>query len=341
MAIAQSIGDLGGVSGVYRDLCEMLWDNGDRDGAAAAAARGLELSRQTGDLKLQAWTLRAVTSIASDESASDEAMRDYREVTALTERSGDRGGHVWSLATYADMARLRGEMAEAKSSCTQALAEAALLSDPQFMVFSTYTCALVELDRGNTDATVAMLEQVQSKSEASRNSIYIANSRLTLGQIDLEGGRCATALPRLTQAIDEFGKFESHTGQAEAEAFSALCYQQLHDAPRRDAALARARALRAAITSRLEVYTVEIVSAQLGFSDGRHRDAMAQLNALAADAAHRHWLRWSLEARLAAWQLAQAHGERRAAALLAESLAKTAAQHHMGRILKRIGQPQS
>jgi tetratricopeptide (TPR) repeat protein/TolB-like protein len=338
MAIGQSIGDLGGVSAVYRDLCELLWVNGDRDGAQAAAKRGLELSRETGDLKLQAWTLRALATIASDESASDEIMRDYREVTALTERSGDRGGHVWSLATNAELARLRGEMTEAHTGCVQALAEAARLTDPQFLIYSTYTCALVEMDRGHSDTASDMLTQVERTSEAAKNTVYLANAHLMLAQIEMEQARCEKALVLLGKAFEEFEQTEAKTGQAEAEALRASCYQQVGDARQRDAALASAQTLRAAITSRLEIYIVDIVSAQLGFAEGRHTDAIAKLNALAADAARRHWLRWSLEAQLAAWQLAQTNRDQTSAARLRKDLENAARSHNMGRILARVKQ---
>jgi tetratricopeptide (TPR) repeat protein/predicted Ser/Thr protein kinase len=333
MAIAQSIGDLGGVSAVYRDFCELLWEDGDRDGAQAAAKRGLELSRQTGDLKLQAWTLRALATVASDESASDEVMRDYREVTALTERSGDRGGHVWSLATNAEMMRLRGEMTEARSTCAQALAEASHLSDPQFLVYSTYSCALVEMDGGHSETAAAMLEQVERASEASNNSVYLANAGLTLAQIDMEHGHCDKALVRLGKAVEGFVQTETKTGQAEAEALRAACYQQIGDVQRRDTSLASALSLRAAITSRLEIFIVDIMSAQLGFAPGRHSDAIAKLNTIAADAARRHWLRWSMEAQLAAWRLAEINVDRANALRMRRKLQDSARQHDMGRIL--------
>jgi serine/threonine protein kinase/tetratricopeptide (TPR) repeat protein len=338
IAIGQSIGDLGGVSAVYRDLCELLWEDGDRDGAQAAAKRGLELSRETGDLKLQAWTLRALATIASDESASDEVMRDYREVTALTERSGDRGGHVWSLATDAELMRLRGEMAAAHATCMQALAEASRLTDPQFMIYSTYTCALVEMDLGHSDTASDMLGQVERTSEASKNSVYLANARVMLAQIDMEKTHCEKALVRLGQAVEEFAQTETKTGEAEAEALRAACYQQIGDSRQRDAALTRAQTLRTAITSRLEVYIVDIVSAQLGFAEGRHSDAIAKLNAIAVDAEHRHWLRWSLEAQLAAWHLAQANRDQTSAVRLRTDLEKAARDHNMGRIHARIQQ---
>ena len=98
------------------------------------------MARETDNLHLQAWTLRALATIAADEAVSDDVMQEYREVTELTERSGDRGGHVWSLATYADAERLRGELDRAHSTCEQSNAEAAALSDPQFAVYSGFTC---------------------------------------------------------------------------------------------------------------------------------------------------------------------------------------------------------
>ena len=78
ITLAQSIGDLGGVAQIYRDItCERLWEEGDRDGAQAAATRALQISRETGDLRLQIWTLRANATIANDEAASDEVLSQY------------------------------------------------------------------------------------------------------------------------------------------------------------------------------------------------------------------------------------------------------------------------
>ena len=37
LALDQSVGDVEGVALVYRDLCELLWVSGDRDGAQTAA----------------------------------------------------------------------------------------------------------------------------------------------------------------------------------------------------------------------------------------------------------------------------------------------------------------
>ena len=336
MAIYQDIGDIGGIAGIYRDLCEMLWEAGDRDGAEAAAHRGLEISREIGDLKLQAWTLRAIATLASDESASDDVMRTYREVTSLTERSGDRGGHVWSLAAYADVARTRGDMIEARGACTQAVMEAAELTDPQFSIFSNFTCALVQFDLGQPAAATALLASVVEQSRANGNGVYLANAEMMLAQIDLESSRCSQALGRLRDAVQGFAATEAKSGEALAEALHALCAQDLGDSAGRDRAIARARTLRAGITARQEVYFVDIVSAQLGFAAEPKGDAIARLNAIAADAESRHWLGWSLEAKLGAWQLAHAAGDKDLALHLRAELERAAKEHGMGRILARI-----
>jgi tetratricopeptide (TPR) repeat protein len=305
MTIDQGIGDRAGVAAIYRNMTEMLWDGGDRDGAQAAASRALEIARDTGDLKLQAWTLRALATIASDEAASDDVMRDYEAVTALTERSGDLGGHVWSLVTVADFARMRGEIQQARNICAQGLMEAGQLTDPQFTVYAMFTCALVEMDGGAPDKAVAMFRQVETLTQNGESSMYGTNTRLMLAQIDMESARCPQAIEKLNRVIVEFKAAEAKSGEANAEAMRAICQHQLGDTAARDAALARAKTLRRTVTSRQEVYFVDIAIAQLATVDSTPLEAIARLSALSTDAERRHWLGWSLEAKLAAWQLAR------------------------------------
>ena len=116
---------MGDVAAIYRDICEMLWVQGDRDGAQACSSRAAT-SRSTGDLRLQSWTLRALATIASDDAATDEVLSEYREVTALAEQGSDPGGGV-GRCTTADTLRIRGEPRRSKS-CGQAQNEAAAVS---------------------------------------------------------------------------------------------------------------------------------------------------------------------------------------------------------------------
>ena len=335
LALDQSVGDAAGVALIYRDLCELLWVSGDRDGAQTAARHSLDLARETDNLPLQAWTLRALATTAADDAVSDEVMQEYREVTALTERSGNRGGHVWSLATYADAERLRGELDQAHSTCERSNAEAAALSDPQFAVYSGFTCALVALDRGETDAARTALQAVVRQAAGMGDAINLNNANTALAQLDMDEKHWADARAKLREASRGFAAAELRTGEADTQALLALCAQALGESAERDSAIERARVLRQAMTSRQEVYVVDIALAQLAAANATDAAAEEKLLALATDAERRHFIPWALEARVVAWRILQARGAGAAAALRAE-IEKTARQHGFARILRLL-----
>jgi DNA-binding winged helix-turn-helix (wHTH) protein/tetratricopeptide (TPR) repeat protein len=330
MELDRSIGDLAGIAAVYRDLCNMLWLAGDRDGAQTAARNSLELARETGDLGLESWTVQALATIASDEAATDEVLGEYREVVALNARAGHQT--AWPLANIADVQRMRGELEAARATCGRAMAEAAPLSDPQFAIFAGFTCALIESDRGNAAGARAGFEEVIRRVGNGGDSSYRYNSLMMLAQLAMDEGRCSAAREHLQEASHGFAAAEERTGEADAEAMLALCAQTLGDTAARDRALERARTLRQSMTSRQEVYVVDIAMARIG--DATHADPKSaqRLLALAADAEHRHWLGWSLEAKLAAWELLHArHAD--GAPALRRDIENTARRHGFGRIL--------
>jgi tetratricopeptide (TPR) repeat protein len=339
IALAQSIGDLGEVAAIYRNICADLWTAGDRDGAEAAARRSLQIAREIGDLQLQAWTLRALANIAFDEAATDEVMNEYREVTVLTDRSHDAGGHVWSLATNADALRSRGELDEAQDNCTRAQRESTALSDPQFAVYSGFNCAVLAFDRGEIDAARRLLERIVQLSDSSGNAIYSANAQFVLGQIEFDASRWTIAQGLLRKAAEKYAKADGRTGEANANALLALCAQALGEMAARDEASARTRALRAAITSKQEIYVVDIALAQLATGALARSQARARLGELADDAQRRHWISWSLEAKLAEWRILKADGNAAAAAHIRDELEASARPLGFGRIVALLEEP--
>jgi len=332
MALEQSIGDLAGVARVYRELCQMLWLAGDRDGAQAAAQHALQLGRDTGDLSMQAWTLQALATIAADDAASDEVLGEFREVIALDQRAGAHT--VWPLANYADVQRMRGELSQARDTCRRARAEAATLTDPQFQVFSGFTCALIEADLGHDAAARGSLAEV-IRHVGSGDPTYRNNSLMTLAQLEMDHAAWSAARALLLQASSGFAAEEERTGEADAQAMLALCAEALGERSARDAAAQRARTLRASITARQEVYVVDIALARLDGAARPGGDAAERLLALAADAEQRRWLGWSLEAKLAAFELMNVAGTGAAAALHAD-IETTAKAHGFGRILELL-----
>jgi hypothetical protein len=68
-------------------------------------------------------------------------------------------------------------------------------------------------------------------------------------------------------------------------------------------------------------------------------DSVVALRAIAADAEHRHWLAWSLEAKPAAWKLLSSAGDRLAAAQIRQEIEDLARRHGFQRILTRLNAP--
>lgn len=336
LELDRGIGDLAGVADIYRNLCSMLWLAGDRDGAQAAARSSLELARETGDLGVQAWNLQALATIASDEAASDEVLAEYREVVALDARVGHQT--AWPLTDIADVQRLRGELGAARATCARALAEAATLSDSQFAVFSGFTCAQIDSDRGDAAEARAGFEEVIRRVGNGGDTSYRYDSLMMLAQLDMDEGRWSVARERLERASQGFAAAEVRTGEADADAMLAMCAQALGDAAARDRALRRARVLRQSMTSRQEIYVVDIAMARLDDASHSGPSSPERLLTLAADAERRHWVAWALEAKLAAWQLLRARQADRAQALYRD-IDETARRHGFGRIRMLLKHP--
>lgn len=335
MAIYQGIGDLAGTTTAYTDLSRMLWIAGDRDGATTAARHVLEISRETGDLSMQRWGLQALATAASDEAASDDVIKDYQEVLALDEKLTNTGGGVWELANYADVLRMRGDLVEADAICKRGEENVKDVSDPQFLLIITFNCAQVALDRGDVSAAEAGFANAMTVAKTSGDRIMQSNVDMTIAQIDIGRQHWADARPRLERAAEGFAKGEANTGAADAEAWLALCADALGDNAARDRAAARAKELRRGITERQEVLAVDFALAVLRARAG-DAGAIADLRALADDADRRHWLGWSLESRLAAFDaLRQRHDP--AAVALGADIASTARAHGFGWVLARLG----
>ncbi|HVT31090.1 MAG TPA: winged helix-turn-helix domain-containing protein [Rhodanobacteraceae bacterium] len=336
MALFQSIGDFGGTTGVYSDLSRMLWSAGDLDGAKTAAQHVLDLARQTGDLRMQGWGLQALATAASDDAASDEVLEDYRETIALDEKTADESGVVWHLAAYADVLRLRGDLAQADAACKRASDVVARVGDPQFRLVLLFTCAEVSLDRGDVAAAERGLAETLSLAQSTRDPVMTSNAEATLAEIDMGRHRWTDALARLERAADGFAKAEAKTGIADAEAMRALCADALGDAKVRDAAVSRATGLRRGITERQEVFMVDIALAELRARAG-DAAAIGDLHALAKDAEARHWLVWSLESRLAAYGVLASRHDPAAGKLRAE-IVSSARERGFGWVLARLGE---
>ncbi|HEX7694900.1 MAG TPA: tetratricopeptide repeat protein, partial [Sphingomonas sp.] len=322
LGLSQSIGDKAGEASAEADIGIVLWQQGDRDGAEAAVRQVLELRRETEDVKGQAWALAALAVEQSDDDASDEAIDNFRTAIALDQTVGATDHVAFALYSLSDVLRLRGRLPEAANACAQAQAANATLAQGEMRGSVDFECGLIALDRGELDAARAGLARAAGWAGQHFDTMTVANSELTLGQLAMAQRDWQTAVNRLTRANQSFARMDDVPGQALAASFLALSFQASGRAAQAATEAGRAATLRKRVTERQEAVMTDIALAQYSGRAGRRGDALASLDAIAADAGRRHWLSWTLEARLAAIEFLPPAQARRARAALGNDARK-------------------
>jgi len=322
LSMYQAIGDLAGQAGIYDNQAITLWDAGDSDGAATAVRESLRLARETNDKVREAWCLAALAQIAADTNVSDDAMAMLRQAIALDRGTGEREHLAFSLAIHADLLHIRGELDAAREACTQAMALVQVMPDTNAAYTADMNCARVALEFGEADKAEALLTAFQRAAHQARDTLNEANAELSLGSVALGRRQWPEARRWLSAAIEGFKANDQAAGQANAGAALALAERRMGNAAASNAALEAARKARAKSSQGMKVLAHDIIAAQL---TGETGDALAmnKLQAIADDAARRHWLDKAFDARLARVEALQESGAASAAtertALLADA----------------------
>lgn len=303
MIIYQGIGDLGGEAAIYDDLARMLWTAGDRDAAETATRRSLQIARETDDLIRQAWNLAALATMLLDESAGDDVVAMYQQAIVLDKQSNSGAHLAFTLFSFADMLRMRGQLVQAYDICAQARTASHEARDDLLSEGIDFECAQIELDRGKVEEASTVLAAIEQKAVTVHDAFYAANAQLVLGQIAMGRGQWNTARIHLESSLQSWQVSKEAAGEATLNALLALCYEKLGDGAARAQAATRARDLRGRVTQRAEVFEVDIALAELQGEIGKIDAAIATLQTLAGDAAKRHWVGYSFEARLSAQRL--------------------------------------
>ncbi|HKR76863.1 MAG TPA: winged helix-turn-helix domain-containing protein [Rhodanobacter sp.] len=299
MTLYQGIGDLGGEAAIYDNLSIMLWSAGDRDGTETALRQALAIGRETDDKVRQAWSLTGLATVLSDESAGDEVAAMYQQAIALDRQANRRSHLVFAMANYADLLRVRGQLDEARTVCGQAMDITHELDAAGQGGATRFECAQVLLDRGEVAAATAELDKIKGAAVASKDAFTAANTEFVLGQIAMGRARWRDARKLLQESLAGWTAQQEEPGIANASALLALCADALGDKAGRESLTARARDLRAAINQRQEVFLLDVSLAELRAYGGEYDVGLAQLRALADDAAKRSWASPAFEARLA------------------------------------------
>jgi serine/threonine-protein kinase len=331
LAVYARIGNKFGLGSVYRNLANLLWSEGDRDAAEQAVRQVQEIGDEIGNGELKAWAVAARVWIEMDESASDHVLQGFREALVLNEQVGAHEQHIYSLQSYAEALRLRGELQEAGKACSQAREEAVQSGFSAYVAMAELRCAMVTLDRGDVPAAVSAMKSVQESAAKMQAPELVANSAIELARIEIARHQWDNAIEHLTLAVDKSSAFP--VSEVNAQSLLAQCHYALGRDKEGGRALARARELRSRITARGVVFIADLNLSLFG-AGGNARTADSAL-ALASDADKRFWSVPALEARLAALAVLEA-AHAASASALREQITASARAHGYGWVLARL-----
>lgn len=336
LALYQSIGDQNGIASAYSDLAIMLWNAGDADGSKAAVRDILQIRRMTGDIAGQAWALAALAIEESDEAASDAVVAGLRQAASLDASIGAHSHRGFSLLSLSDLLRLRGELAQAATTCAEALAEFAKVSGSGRNPSVDFECALIALDRGDVQAAETGFQQAREAATQEGDSMALGNSDVELAKIHMGNADWQAAAVQVDSATREYARGDMTTGETNALSLAALCNAELGKLKARDAAISRAQMLRSRITERQEVIDADIALAEVRGETGEVEQSVSQLSDIAEDARKRQWQAPALDADLAAVRLLERKGEIARATALRAAIAATAHRLGFGWMLQRL-----
>jgi tetratricopeptide (TPR) repeat protein len=271
----------------------------------------------------------------SDENAGDDTIDEFRQAAALDASIGAHSHRGFSLYSLADILRLRGEFAQARLVCGEALSEYAQIKDAAGAIDAQFECAQISLDRGDIPAAGKALRRIRDAGERTERPMLLGNVDVAQGQIAMGEGEWAKAAVLIETGKQEYARAELKTGEAVAASLLALCYSALGKTVERDAAIKRASELRSAMTERQEVLQVDVTLAELRGETRQVDEAISQLESIATDASRRHWPGWALEAELSELHVLQQTAQKSRAAVLRAHIVDEARREGFGWVVQR------
>ncbi|MFN2637888.1 MAG: tetratricopeptide repeat protein [Gemmatimonadaceae bacterium] len=163
----------------YNTLAYLLWQNGDKAGALAAAKRQVELNPNVPNPH------DTYAEILQWNGNFAEAAAEYRRAATLTPRFPE------AHAGLAELAALRGNYEEARSHLREAIANA--WSPQQKLGYARQIAGTYALEGGTTDVNVRQLQAIADEAKALNDNQTAAGAYAQMAPVYANAGNATAA----------------------------------------------------------------------------------------------------------------------------------------------------
>ena len=330
----REIGNRRRAAGVQGMLGSILINEGKLPEALDVLEQTLATFQELGDKREAAIVLNNLGFVLFMQGAWDAAIARYTESLNLSDELGNRSGVAIAYTNVAEILYVRGDLDQARKMHEEALAINREILDAVGIAYDTFRLGKVCAAKGDLFAARQRYEEALAAQTQLGEAAAAAQTRVELALVDLIEGRSERAETQARQA-EEVLRNEGWSDQAALAGAvlvrSLLAQGRLAEARRMMTRLEagesqdrRVRLLTAITAARLRAASPQAALA-----------AVADLDAVAADAQGQGYLEEHFEARLAAGEIEAAFGNATEAAERLAALANEASRRGFGQIARQ------
>lgn len=202
LAIWAESGEVGRQADVLYRLGFLLNSSGKIEEALAYYQRALPIAQPAGDLRLSSDILNGMGAAYAALGQSKEALDCYDRALKDARQSKNRGAEAAILTGLGALHRRRGEPQKALTTLLKALEINQESKDTVGETRVRNHLGPVYLDLGQPERALAeYTETLQVLRSSEGNGIWIANTLINIGQVDLAQGQFQEALDRCEEAL--------------------------------------------------------------------------------------------------------------------------------------------
>lgn len=233
----------------------------------------------------------------------------YEESLAIQREIGNRNGAGVALFNIGDILREDGDLARAKRMYEESLAIGRETGDKSRMARALNGLGEVFCDQGDLEGARKSLEEALAIRTQLGEKRNIARSQFFLASLAVEEGRPSEGELLAQKAVEELRAEHAADAEAEARAVLAQSLFAQNQQGKAQEAIAPAIELARKSQDREVRFSVNIISARVRATLGKHTEAGTSLEATLAEAKKYGFVGYQLQARLALGEIEMRSGK--------------------------------
>ncbi len=194
-------GQLYTCASIQSHLLECLWGQGRLRQAMAAGRRALAIWRELDNEGLIAGQLNDLGFLAYITGGYDDALRWFEEALTLAHQTGQRRVEAFTLVSLSELARDLGALDHAEHLCERGLAMADAMNGAFLSAYAREALGLIHRAAGRLEAARSLIADALARAEQLEAVQLQGRAHASLGVVRMEAGEQVEGIAHLDEAV--------------------------------------------------------------------------------------------------------------------------------------------